>query len=98
MFPKSRFGHNINRAPEQEREVHRKTTYIKETPVGIEVDQEIDIAVFMGFVSCHGSEHPHVLCAPPVREGEDLVPLLDEKGIDVGSRVHASRSFIDVAP
>lgn len=73
---------------EQAGEIHGKTAHIEKTPVGVQIDQGINITVRPGFVSCNRPKNPDVFCSPPVCKRENFVPFLDELGREIGSRVH----------
>ncbi|KAF5081915.1 hypothetical protein DSECCO2_105270 [anaerobic digester metagenome] len=72
-LPESRFGHNVDLAAEQEGKVHRKAPYAEKTPVGIQIDQDIDITVFPGFLPCHGPENPDVRMAKETNNGKHMI-------------------------
>ena len=53
MREKASFGYDVYLSPEEPLKINLELAVIDERPATFQVDQEIDVAIWTGFATCH---------------------------------------------
>ena len=67
-------GPDMDLHPKQLLEILNQPGMIQQTPARFPRDQQIEVAVLVGFTAGHGTEYTHIVGAAPLGEYEDLFP------------------------
>ena len=66
---------DIDLSAQQVLQILNKCDVIEQAPAGIEIDQEVQIAVGLSLASGYRTEYAHVACAVLLRDTQDLIAV-----------------------